>query len=351
MEIRLKPIGEQVVVMTGASSGIGLVTAKRAAERGAKVVLVARNEHDLVDAVQKIRDEGGRAIYQVADVADPEQFEEIANAAVREFGRIDTWVNNAGTVLHGRSMDVSLDDMRRQFDVLYWGEVYGTRAAVPHLMRQGGAIINVASAPADRAAPLQGDHCAATHALAAFTDTLRMELEEEGAPISVTLVKPASVDTSLFDKAKSYLTAEPRHEPADYELKAAAEAIIEAAQRPVRDGIHSNALLRPKRVALAAAGLGFAAVAGVRVRRRLRERARRVQVGVVVDADPQPVDQLAAEPAGNQREQESDQAEHESERGRVRRIAAAQPPADGEEHHDGHVSDRVPNANPLGTRA
>src|SRR5690348_5644329 len=120
MDIQLKPLGEQVVVITGASRGIGLVTAQLAAARGANVVLAARNEGDLAHAVDEIRAAGGRAVYQVADVADPDQIEAIADTAVREFGRIDTWVNNAGAALYGRSMEVSLDDMRRQFDVLYW---------------------------------------------------------------------------------------------------------------------------------------------------------------------------------------------------------------------------------------
>ena len=282
MDIRLKPIGEQVLVITGASSGIGLVTAKRAAERGAKVVLAARSECELAEAVQKIRDEGGRAIYQVADVASPEQVEEIANAAVREFGRIDTWVNDAGVALYGRSMDVSLDDMRRQFDVLYWGEVYGMRTAASHLARQGGAIINVATALSDRAVPLPANYCAARHALAAFTDTLRMELEEEGAPISVTLIKPASIDTPFFDKAKSYLGVEPRPIPPVYAPEVVAEAILEAAQRPIRrrSSLYTNAVLHPKRAALAAAGLGIAAVAGARA---LRRRAAHGQLPVHAD--------------------------------------------------------------------
>ena len=241
MEIRLKPIGEQVLVITGASSGIGLVTAKRAAERGARVVLAARNERDLASAVQEIRDAGGRAVYQVADVADPDQVDAIALTAVREFGRIDTWVNNAGVALYGRAMDVSLADMRRQFDVLYWGEVHGMRTAVPHLRKQGGALINVASALADRAVPLQGNYSAAKHALKAFTDTLRMELEADGAPISVTLVKPASIDTPLFDKAKTYLDVEPRPIPPVYTPDVVAKAIIEAAQRPIRDVIPGGA--------------------------------------------------------------------------------------------------------------
>jgi short-subunit dehydrogenase len=131
--------------------------------------------------------------------------------------------------------------MRRQFDVLYWGGVYGMRTAVPHLARQGGALINVASALADRAVPLQGTYCAAKHGIKAFTDALRMELEADGVPISVTLVKPASIDTPLFDKAKSYLDVEPRPIPPVYAPEVVASAILEAAQRPMRDVIPGGA--------------------------------------------------------------------------------------------------------------
>jgi NAD(P)-dependent dehydrogenase (short-subunit alcohol dehydrogenase family) len=237
MQLTLKPISEQVIVITGASSGIGLVTARSAARRGALVVLAARNERDLARATEAIVNDGGRATYQVADVSELGDVRRIAETAIGYFGRIDTWVNNAAVAVYGRITEVPLRDMRRQFDVNYWGQVHGCLTAIPHLSQQGGSLINVASALADRAIPLQGNYCAAKHALKAFTDSLRMELEADGIPIAVTLVKPGSIDTPLFEKARSYMGVEPQPVPPVFAPEAVADVILECAEHPRRDVI------------------------------------------------------------------------------------------------------------------
>ena len=239
--MKLKPISEQVMVITGASSGIGLVTARQAAAHGARVVLAARNGAALDQAVSEIRAAGGRAVACPADVADPLQVENIAATAVAEFGGIDTWVNNAAVSMYGRIVDLTIDDMRRQMDVNYWGQVYGSRTAVHEMRQGGGALINVGSALSDRAIPLQGGYCAAKHALKGFTDALRMELEEAGIPIAVTLVKPASIDTPFFDKARTYLGVEPQPVPPVYAPEVVAEVILHAAQQPTREIIAGGA--------------------------------------------------------------------------------------------------------------
>lgn len=235
MKLKLKPIRDQVIVITGASSGIGLVTAQEAARRGAKVVLAARNDRDLRRAVEEIRDDGGRAEYEVADVADADDVREIAATALDAFGRIDTWVNNAAVALYGRLDEVPVEDMRRQFEVNFWGAVFGSLTAVPHLRRHGGALINVTSALSSRDLPMQGIYCASKHALKAFTDSLRIELEEEKVPISVTLVRSASVDTPLYDKARTYLDVEPLPRPPVYAPETVARVILTVAEHPHRD--------------------------------------------------------------------------------------------------------------------
>jgi NAD(P)-dependent dehydrogenase (short-subunit alcohol dehydrogenase family) len=235
MKIRLKPLKEQVVVITGGTSGIGLATAKRAAERGARVVLCSRNEPGLGEAVAQIEESGGTARGVVADVSKPDDVERLAASAIEEFGSVNTWVNNAGVSFYGRLTEVALEDMRQLFEVNFWGMVHGARAAVPRLRGTGGALINIGSIVSDRAIPLQGAYSASKHAVKGFTDALRMELEEEGAPISVTLIKPSAIDTPYFQHAKNYMEVQPKPPAPVYAPEVVANAILRAAEHPIRD--------------------------------------------------------------------------------------------------------------------
>jgi NAD(P)-dependent dehydrogenase (short-subunit alcohol dehydrogenase family) len=205
MTVRLKPVGEQVVVLTGASSGIGLATARALADRGAKLVLVSRNEAALQEIARECETKGGRAIAVAADVGRFEDMERVAEAAVREFSGFDTWVNNAGVAIFGTVEQIPIKDHRRLFDTNYFGVLHGCLVAARHLRQHGGKIINMGSVLSDRADILQGPYSASKHAVKGLTDALRMELEEDGAPIQVTLIKPSAIDTPYMEHARSYL--------------------------------------------------------------------------------------------------------------------------------------------------
>jgi short-subunit dehydrogenase len=235
MNADLKPLEEQVVVVTGATSGIGLATARLAAERGAGLVLAARSEDALRELTDEITSEGGQAVYVVADVRDREDVRKIARTAQNAYGGFDTWVNVAGAFLYGRLEDTPVEDMREVFETNVWGLLYGSLEAADHLKDHGGAIINIGSVVSDRAIPLQGAYSASKHAVKGFTDALRMELEEEGAPVSVTLVKPAAIDTPYTEHAKNHMDEAADFPPPVYAPEAAAKAILHAAEHPQRD--------------------------------------------------------------------------------------------------------------------
>lgn len=237
MSISLKPLQNQVVVVTGASSGIGLVTARMAAKQGAKLVLAARNEDALRQLSEEIRNNGGQAIYVVADVGKEEDVNRIVSRAIAEFGSFDTWVNNAGISIFGRCMDVTIADMKRMFDTDFWGVVYGSRAAANHYIQRGsaGALINVGSFLGDRAVAVQSTYSAAKHAVHGWTDALRIELEKDKAPVSVILIHPERIDTPYNEHARSYMPKQPAHRGIIYPPEAVAEAILYAAEHPKRD--------------------------------------------------------------------------------------------------------------------
>src|SRR5947209_3263702 len=196
MALKLKPVEGQGIVITGASSGIGLATAEAAAKRGAKLVLAARSGKTLDQVASRLNATGARAITVMADVVDRAAVERIAEAAIQRFGRIDTWVNDAGVAIFGRLDEVSEEDSRRLFDTNFWGVVNGSLVALPHLRTSGGALINVGSEVSDAVLPLQGMYAASKHAVKGFTDSLRIEVQEvDKAPVSITLIQPTAVNT------------------------------------------------------------------------------------------------------------------------------------------------------------
>ena len=231
----LKKISEQVIVITGASSGIGLATAIMAAANGARVILAARSENDLRDAVCRIRQKGGEAIYVAADVTKLEDVERIAERALSDFGRIDSWINNAGTSIFGKLTEVPMEEKRQLFEINFWGVVYGCRSAVKAMKQSGGAIINVGSTLSDRAIPIQGMYSATKHAVKAYTDVLRMELEADKIPISVSLVKPASINTPFPEHSRNHQRAVPTLPAPVYDPTVAAQAILNCCETPQRD--------------------------------------------------------------------------------------------------------------------
>jgi short-subunit dehydrogenase len=235
MSLNLKPIDQQVVVITGASSGIGLATAAAAGAQRAKLVLAARSADSLADIVRTLGGYEVEAESVAADVGDRSQVDRIAEAAIERFGRIDTWINNAGVSIYGRLDEISEDDSRRLFDTNYWGVVNGSLAALPYLRRRGGALINLGSEVSESVLPLQGVYAASKHAVKGFTDALRVELELERLPISVTLIQPTAVDTPLPQHARNYMDREPKLPTPLIDPATVADAIIAAATQPVRE--------------------------------------------------------------------------------------------------------------------
>lgn len=235
MSVKLRRINEQVIVITGATSGIGLSTARMAAERGARLVLAARADAALDELAHELRARGTDVVTVTADVGRPEDVERIGEAAIDAFGRIDTWVNNAGISIYGRIEDISYEDHQRLFQTNYWGVVNGSLEAVKRMKHRGGALINLGSEVSDHGIALQGMYAASKHAVKGFTDSLRMELEKEGAPMSVTLVKPAGIDTMFAVHAKNYMDKEPKLPAPVYAPELVADAILYAARHPKRD--------------------------------------------------------------------------------------------------------------------
>ena len=234
--MQLKPIENQVVVVLGASSGIGRECALRFAGRGAKVMAAARSEPGLQSLVEDIAQRGGTGAHAVCDVTDPAQVNHVAEQAVQRFGRIDTWVNVAAVSVYALAEDTAPDEFRRVMEVNYLGQVHGALAALPRLRQAGGgALIAISSVESIVSLPLHSAYSASKHAVEGFTDALRRELMAEGAPISVTSVKPATINTPFFENSRNKLDVKPKGPPPYYEPGVVADCVLYAAEHPVRD--------------------------------------------------------------------------------------------------------------------
>lgn len=235
MHIDLKPLAQQTIVITGASSGIGLTTAQEAAKRGANVVLVARSADTLREEVQKLKARGLKADYVVADVGERENIRKVIDTVVERHGGFDTWVNNAGVGIYASLEETSDEDHHKIFQTNYWGLVYGTLEALKHLKPKGGAIINIGSISSDMPAPILSAYTASKHAVKGFNDSLRLELMHEGAPVALTLIKPSGIHTPFGDHAVNYMDHASKVPPPVYHPRVVARAILHAAEHKTRE--------------------------------------------------------------------------------------------------------------------
>lgn len=226
----------EVVVITGASAGVGRATAVAFARRGARLCLLARGRAGLEGALREVEAAGGRGIIVTADVSDSQRVEEAARLTEETFGPIDVWVNNAMVSVFSPAIEMLPEEYQRVTNVSYLGYVYGTLAALRRMLaRDRGVIVQVGSALAYRSIPLQSAYCGAKHAIRGFTDSLRSELLHDGSRVHVTMVQLPALNTPQFSLVKSRLPYEPQPVPPIYQPQIAAEAIVWAAHHRRRE--------------------------------------------------------------------------------------------------------------------
>jgi NAD(P)-dependent dehydrogenase (short-subunit alcohol dehydrogenase family) len=226
----------EVVVITGASAGVGRATAQAFARQGAKIALLARGRAGLAGARAEVERLGGQALEIPTDVAEAEAVEEAAARTEAEFGPIDIWINNAMCSVFSPVKEMTPQEYKRVTEVTYLGYVYGTLAALKRMLpRDRGMIVQVGSALAYRGIPLQSAYCAAKHAIQGFNDSLRSELLHDGSQVKLTMVQMPALNTPQFQWVKSRLPRKPQPVPPIYQPEVAAEAIYWAAHHDRRE--------------------------------------------------------------------------------------------------------------------
>jgi len=226
----------EVIVVTGASAGVGRAVVREFARRGARIGLIARGAARLAAAAEEVRHLGGDAICLTADVSHADVIEEAAERVEREFGPINIWINNAMTTVFAPFSEITPDEFRRATDVTYLGCVYGTMAAIRRMRpRNRGTIVQVGSALAYRSIPLQSAYCGAKHAVVGFTDSIRCELIHEKSRVHITVVHLPAMDTPQFSWCRTRLPNQPQPVPPIFEPEVAAKAIYWAAHHRRRE--------------------------------------------------------------------------------------------------------------------
>jgi NAD(P)-dependent dehydrogenase (short-subunit alcohol dehydrogenase family) len=232
---RKKPLSEQVVVIAGGSYGLGRGIAREAARRGAKVALGARTREALDGALADIEADGAEGLVVETDVADRKQVERLVARAVERFGRIDSYVANAMVTVYAEAHRLEDDELRRVFDVNFFGAVYGYWTALPYLRESGGTFVQIASALSYRGIPLQAAYCATKAALRTFFESARVELRKERAGVDVCVILPGAINTPQFDRARQKIGLQPQPIPPIYQPEPFAEVVVRCCERPERE--------------------------------------------------------------------------------------------------------------------
>jgi NAD(P)-dependent dehydrogenase (short-subunit alcohol dehydrogenase family) len=230
-----KPLADQVVVVTGASSGLGRAVARLAGARGASVVVTARTAEALEVCVREIEASGSQALAVAADCSVQDEVEQVVEQAIDRFGRIDSYIANAIVTVYGETYRYEPDELRRIMDVNFFGQVYGYWAALPHLRESNGTFVSVGSALAYRGIPLQAGYCASKAALRAFFESARVEIRKAGWDVDVSVVLPGAINTPQFDRDRQKIGKQPQPVPPIYQPEPFAAGVLHCCEHPVRE--------------------------------------------------------------------------------------------------------------------